>query len=435
MSGSKPAAKPVGDSGRERETKHDQIDHDLNGRSERMRAMLGGVMSRERRRKRPVKGGPLVLPVGELRQGELGPYHALSIDYAVDHCHGHAPVADALRVPGELLATLALDASLAEVDLSRMLILDTETTGLSGGAGTVPFLIGLSFFEDGCLKVEQLFLRNLGEEAPLLHVLADRIAQASCVVSYNGKSFDWPLLRSRFILNRVPSPILPPHLDLLHCARRVWKERMQAVRLMDVEEQMLGFFRQDDVGGAAIPGIYMDYLRGGDTAPVVSVLEHNEHDVVALPAMLGLMGKHFRRARGGGTPEDQLSFAKVAARAGDHVRAKRFAKAAAEVKAERDSTSVSCRAEQLLAEIARKEREPDVSIEHLMRARSLAEAGSVVLSEIDCALAKLYEHHLRDFSGALEFAMGSESAEGSEVHGRRCARLTRKQLRHQSGEA
>ena len=123
------------------------------------------------------------------------------------------------------MASLALDPRLAGVDFRRVLYLDTETTGLAGGTGTVPFLVGLAWFEERSLRVHQLFLRRLGEEAPMLRVLAERMAESSCLVTFNGKSFDWPLLRTRFVLNRVPVPAELPHLDLLHCARRVFKHR------------------------------------------------------------------------------------------------------------------------------------------------------------------------------------------------------------------
>ena len=117
--------------------------------------------------------------------------------------------------------------------------LDTETTGLSGGTGTLPFLIGTARFEDdGRFLVEQLFLRRPGEEAPMLHWLASQLAATTCLVTYNGKSFDWPLLRSRFVMNRVPVPPLPPHLDLLHCARRVFARRNLGARLTDTRKRL-----------------------------------------------------------------------------------------------------------------------------------------------------------------------------------------------------
>ena len=152
------------------------------------------------------------------------------------------------------MASLALHPGLAGVDFQRMLFLDTETTGLAGGTGTVPFLVGLAWFEGRSLRVHQLFLRRLGEEAPMLRVLAERMAESSCLVTFNGKSFDWPLLRTRFVLNRVPAPAELPHLDLLHCARRVFKHRGSGTRLVHLEEQVLGLPPGGGRGWLAHPG-------------------------------------------------------------------------------------------------------------------------------------------------------------------------------------
>ena len=338
------------------------------------------------------------------------------------HHHGKAPVAAALDVQTELISTLALDPTLANIDLSRMLMLDTETTGLAGGAGTVPFLIGLSYFSEGALRVEQLFLRNLGEEAPLLHALAQRISNASCVVSYNGKTFDWPLLRNRFILNRIPAPRLPPHLDLLHCARRLWKSRMEAVRLIDVEQQMLGFYRNDDVDGSEIPALYMSYLRGEDPAPILGVLKHNELDVIALPAMLGVMGTSLSSHNALGDARDHLAFARVAARTKDHERAAHYARAAA-MRAEDSATQVQ--ALLLGATTARRLGNVAQAIEDLTQALSVAK-DELTLSDIHLLLAKVHEHQSRDLGAAKRHAVHTTAAEGQEANRRRCERLARR---------
>ncbi|MEM6958779.1 MAG: ribonuclease H-like domain-containing protein, partial [Myxococcota bacterium] len=128
------------------------------------------------------------------------------------HHHGRAPVEPARTASADLIARLALDRAFEDVDPQHMLLIDTETTGLSTGAGTLPFLVGVGFFEDASLCIEQMLLTQRSDEPALLRCLAERIESASCLVSYNGKSFDWPLLRSRFVLNRVPVPPLPPHL-------------------------------------------------------------------------------------------------------------------------------------------------------------------------------------------------------------------------------
>ena len=172
---------------------------------------------------------------GALRETEHGALHLIDEYLEPHHHHGRAPIASALQVPPERLAQLALDPALETIDLRRALFFDTETTGLAGGTGTVPFLIGIGWFEDESMRIQQLFLPEMGREAPMLHWLRERVQQSSCVVSFNGKAFDWPLLRTRFVLNRVPAPVLPPHLDLLHCARRVLRQRLRSVRLVELE--------------------------------------------------------------------------------------------------------------------------------------------------------------------------------------------------------
>lgn len=392
-------------------------------RLQHLRALMGESLERSRRRHRqPRAAEPQALPVGQVEDCGYGPMHRVCLKLSPEHRHGHARVADALRVQSDLVGTLGLDLSLTEVDLSRMLVLDTETTGLLGGAGTVPFLIGLSYFQDGALHVEQLFLRNLGEETPLLHQLRERIAQASCVVSYNGKTFDWPLLRSRFIMNRVPAPVLPPHLDLLHCARRLWKARLPSVRLVDVERELLGFAREGDVEGALIPTLYLNYLRGGDPAAMVSVLRHNEWDLVALPAMLGLMGLHFVQTCACDDPRDQLAFARVAARAGDPERALRFAEAALRGAGE---DALLAEASLLCAELVRRGGDAQGALDYLEEGlRSIARIEH--RSPLHLAASKLCEHRLGVLSAARDHALHSALAEGDEAQDRRLRRLARR---------
>ena len=151
----------------------------------------------------------------------------------------------------------------------------------------------------------------------MLAYLAERMAQASCIVSYNGKAFDWPLLRTRSILNRVPLAEPVAHLDLLHCARRLLKPKLESVRLTDVERELLGHYREDDVHGSAIPLLYLDYLRGGDVEPLLSVLEHNASDLIGLAAILPRIASHFAEVRSEDDPSEHLAYAKVALRARD----------------------------------------------------------------------------------------------------------------------
>jgi uncharacterized protein YprB with RNaseH-like and TPR domain len=181
----------------------------------------------------------------------------------------------------------------ALADPSKWLFLDTETTGLAGGTGTYAFLIGLAWWDAGALQVEQLFMRDFTEEYSLLHELAARVAERPVLVTFNGKTFDWPLLDSRFTMTRtISTPRLAAHLDLLHPARALWKLRLGSVRLVDLERHVLdaprlGWHREEDIASSLIPQYYFDYLRGGSADPLVGVLRHNQMDLRGLAALFG----------------------------------------------------------------------------------------------------------------------------------------------------
>jgi uncharacterized protein YprB with RNaseH-like and TPR domain len=181
----------------------------------------------------------------------------------------------------------------ALADPSKWLFLDTETTGLAGGTGTYAFLIGLAWWDAGALQVEQFFMRDFGEEHAILHEVAARLAERPVLVTFNGKSFDWPLLENRFTMTRsIPVPRLAAHLDLLHPARALWKLRLGSVRLVELERHVLdartlGWRREEDVLASLIPQHYFDYLRGGPAEPLAAVVRHNQMDLRGLAALVG----------------------------------------------------------------------------------------------------------------------------------------------------
>ncbi len=174
---------------------------------------------------------------------------------------------------------------------AKWLFLDTETTGLAGGTGTYAFLVGLAWWDAGGLQIEQFFMRDFAEEHSLLHELAARIAERPVLVTFNGKSFDWPLLETRFTMTRsITAPRLTAHLDLLHPARALWKLRLGSVRLVELERRVLdaprlGWHREDDVASALIPQYYFDYLRGGPVEPIAGIVRHNQMDLRGLAAL------------------------------------------------------------------------------------------------------------------------------------------------------
>ena len=193
--------------------------------------------------------------------------------------------------PSEIIAAWAKAPQLSQLDLEQFLFLDTETTGLYGGTGIYTFLIGAGRFEGDQFRMVQFFLRDPAEESAQLAAFEQFAAPCEAIVSFNGKSFDMPMLNNRFILNGWPQPFKGAgHLDLLHLARRLWRDRLPSRTLGDLEAKILGLRRSEqDVPGWMIGDLYYDYLHTGDARPLQGVFYHNEIDVVSMAALLNHM--------------------------------------------------------------------------------------------------------------------------------------------------
>jgi uncharacterized protein YprB with RNaseH-like and TPR domain len=186
------------------------------------------------------------------------------------------------------LKLLAPEAPEEVLDRQQWLFLDTETTGLMGGTGTYPFLVGLAWWEGGGLEVEQLFMREYSEERSVLAALAERLAERPVLVTFNGKSFDWPLLETRYRMTRsITPPALRAHLDFLHPARNLWRLRLGSVRLSQLERHVLGWDRGADLVSELIPRIYLDFVRCGHADALVPVFQHNQMDLRGLAGLSG----------------------------------------------------------------------------------------------------------------------------------------------------
>ena len=170
-------------------------------------------------------------------------------------------------------------------DLRRPLFLDTETTGLSGGTGTVAFLVGLARHESEGLALVQYFLCDFNQEDALLWAVGQSVREAGVLVSYNGRSFDWPLLQTRLLMRRAEWAS-PPHLDLLTLARRIFKPRLPDCALQTIEQAVLDLHRADDLPGMLIPGRYFAWLRDGDPHGLDPVFIHNRQDVLSMALLL-----------------------------------------------------------------------------------------------------------------------------------------------------
>ena len=174
---------------------------------------------------------------------------------------------------------------LAPDDLRRPLFLDTETTGLSGGTGTVAFLIGLAWREADGLTLAQYFLRDFNQENALLWAVGQCMNEAGVLISYNGRCFDWPLLQTRLVMRRATWPS-PPHFDLLTLARRIFRPRLPDCALQTIEQAVLELHRADDLPGSLIPSRYFAWLRDGDPHVMDPVFTHNRQDVLSMALLL-----------------------------------------------------------------------------------------------------------------------------------------------------
>lgn len=233
--------------------------------------------------------GPAIetLVSGRLIPTQAGEAFCVETRYSLDFVWGRAPLGLALWAPQKGWRRL-LRAN-AEFDLRRTVFIDTETTGLERGAGTYAFLIGIGRFDEDGFCVRQLLMRDYHEERAVLEALAAELDGAANLITFNGRSFDWPLLETRATLNRMRLPQLL-HLDVLHPARRFWRPVTQSCRLAQLEEEILGHRREGDVPGHLIPQRFFDYLETGDGRLLTDVIVHNRLDILTTAALAGYLG-------------------------------------------------------------------------------------------------------------------------------------------------
>ena len=241
---------------------------------------------------------------GGIAHNHYGDHLAIRNWFSTPEFAAPSPVAlDLLAQSRDVPLTRQTRAALE--DPENWLFLDTETTGLAGGTGTYAFLVGLAWWDAGGLQVEQLFLRDFSEEHSLLYELAARLAERPVLVTFNGKTFDWPLLENRFTMTRaIGIPQLAAHLDLLHPARALWRLRLGSVRLVELERHVmdstrLGWHREDDIASSLIPQFYFDYLRGRSAQPLTGVVKHNQMDLRGLAALFGRINSMLEKAKDG----------------------------------------------------------------------------------------------------------------------------------------
>jgi uncharacterized protein YprB with RNaseH-like and TPR domain len=330
-------------------------------------------------------------------------------DYALDHQHGNRALASALAPAPEFVAQFAFRHDAEAVTMRDALFLDTETTGLAGGAGTLAFMVGLGYFEDERFIVEQFFLRDPAQEAAMLCEIDRRVNRRAHLVTFNGRVFDIPLLETRYTLARIaPSFEDMTHLDLLLPARRVWRGSLESCSLGSLEYHLLGVERtQRDVPGAIIPLLYRQYLAagGGDlNEDMQRVMYHNLHDILSMVTLTARLADAILQP---GNEKEQFAAARYHERArafDDAERGYRKLLWGAEGKGVRDSVPASPAAlhfsvHRRLARMLKRQGRAIEAIEHW---RALADTDDV---EGLLEMAKHYEWREHDLHGALACAL------------------------------
>jgi len=220
----------------------------------------------------------------QLISNNMGTYLKSVNDYKNEYKHGLYKI-DQLKeqLDTKILFKIANNKStkLNDEIIGNLLFIDTETTGLMGGTGTVSFLIGAGYFTAGDFVIEQYLMRDYDEEAAMLQDFKEIMGNHNIIVSFNGKSFDLPLIKTRLIMNRFDRPNYDFHLDLLHSARRLWSF-LDSCSLKSLERNILNFERIDDVPGHLIPGLYFEFLENKNLELLAPVLEHNIYDILSL---------------------------------------------------------------------------------------------------------------------------------------------------------
>lgn len=209
--------------------------------------------------------------------------------FSNDYIHGQVGLQ--FRTPLRVIGEWAGSERISRNVLNNFAFLDTETSGLSGGTGTFAFLVGVGRFLGDDFQLAQFFMRDPLEEPAMLLAIEEFLAPCKTLVTFNGKSFDAPLLNTRYTLQGWQSPIRRlAHIDLLHLARRLWRDRLLSHTLSNLEMQILGAKRsEEEVPGWMIPQMYFDFLRDGDARPLKRIFYHNEMDVLSMAALLNLI--------------------------------------------------------------------------------------------------------------------------------------------------
>ena len=395
--------------------------------------------------------------------------------YSPGHRHGWVAMADGLPPIGgwprlHLLAGVPCG--------ERLLFVDLETTGLAGGAGTQAFLVGCAWFDGGTFRVRQFLLTSPRGERAMLEAVARLAGESDAVVTYNGKSFDLPLIETRYLFQRMQTPFAgKPHVDMLHAARRLWRSDARGgergggrgerghirregsgdglgdgrgrhapagfglndggnssssgCRLSELERTLCGHEREGDVPGFEIPGRYFHYIRTGDPSSLSDVLEHNRLDLVSLALLTSRAAQLLDAGpSGAGSAREAYGLGRLYERGGLSAEAQESFALASGIDQWADDAWTRAEALRALAALARRERRHEDAAQAWRAALALHRCPAPIAREAAEALAVHHEHRLRDPRTAHRFALrsleGQENRVRRQAAERRVARLCRK---------
>lgn len=332
---------------------------------------------------------------GQVVANEFGEHFQTERLFPRHKQHGSADIGALADLPEDLLQVL--ETEIPNVPPQRWAFLDTETTGLLGDSGTYAFLIGVGRITPEGFRIRQFFLREYLEERSVLAALAAHLAEFDVLVTYNGKTYDQPLLETRYRVARHTPPFARMgHLDLLHGARQLWKLRMDSCRLVELEQQILGVYREGDLPGELIPYVYFEYLRSHEAQRLVPIFHHNAIDILTLACLTAIVPAAFRNkdARRG---EDLAGIARWLLAAGEHVQALGLLKRAI------DAGLPDRLLFRSLWDVALLEKKLKNAAAALQVFTELAGCRNEYRVNALEELAKHYEHEQRNYVVALEF--------------------------------
>jgi tetratricopeptide (TPR) repeat protein len=306
---------------------------------------------------------------------------------------------------------------------AKWCFLDTETTGLAGGSGTYAFLIGVGRITAQGFRVRQFFMREFGEEASLLTALGEHLKEFEVLITYNGRTYDQPLLETRYRMLRQRPPFSAlEHLDLLFGARRLWNLRFDSCRLVDLENQILGVERQGDLAGELIPYVYFEYLRTHEIFRLVPIFHHNAIDILTLACLTAVVPLAFH-------PPDKARFshgAEMVGLARWWRQAEQHDNALALFRQALDRGLPDELLFRTMFDIAALEKKLGREQAALPLLTDLAAAPNPLRATALIELAKYYEHRERNYAMALEMTRSALDLEPSDALHRRAARLEKR---------